>query len=452
MLARKLALIFLAINCPVFAQPPTAKDFLPPARDGSSKVKEPEKVQTSDQGQVIKADNPQDAINAAAAQSRVELAKSPKDTAKNTQEVGFKWVQFKSGGGYVSTGMSTYKEYPNPTAGLIAQRNAYVSAYTQAKATMAQQLGQPSVTARSQLVNIHKSLNTAEKSEKSDAEVTDEEVAIVVEKLLKGYVTWEINETQDEHDPQTKFVYVSIASYPATLKASLRTGGLICTEDLTSEIEELLVEIRKGLVPPVGGRIITVPSSGSSAWIGFGSAIVEHASNPALQARNKLTAQKIASVRASDSLVGILIGDKTTFETGVSGNVKTEFQESNKYVADANKNNESTAITESALDAFTSNQDFQEIITSARSGKLPPGIQTKSWINEDGTWAYTMSVYYPDVTESIKKFAREMDSADLLAGANDQNQDATSKSNKPSPKLKTKVKPLRGGKISPEDQ
>lgn len=438
-----------AVNGYLQAQAPTASDFLPPVRGGTTIIKKPEKVEINQN--VIIAESPQDAVNSAVMQNHKAMNKSKVGEAKGVEEIGFKWFRFKSGGGYVSTGMGVYKDHPNPTAGLIAQRNAYVVAFMRAKSEAVKQLSEPNLTAKTELIAINKSLNTANESLQQDTEITDEQISIIAEKLLKGFVIWEINEVEDSQDPHTKIVYVSIACSPKTLTATFRSGAIIASNNLAAEIDELIIEVSKGVIPPVGGRIITDAKSNKTTWIGFGSAIVEQSGSSTLRAKNRLTAQRISASRASDSLLSMLRGDKSSVETGVATNVKTEFQENAIYELNNQKDNESRRKAISQFDSLTADQGSQEIIKSARSGKLPPGIQSKSWINSTGTWAYTISVLNPDLSEQARDFSRRMDEAILLedapvAGPSKANNSTSTE------KVNIKIEPLPGGKVSPDNR
>ena len=124
------------------------------------------------------------------------------------------------------------------------------------------------------------------------------------------YVVYEIND-----DPQRKMVSVSIFTTPNTRgKLNRPTASSIESGSLYYALDQLLAEIKAGLVPPTGGRILAVPSTGETALVGFGSAVVETDENAAEQARLHLSAQKVAVAHAQDSLCGMIIGDKVTWE------------------------------------------------------------------------------------------------------------------------------------------
>ena len=44
--------------------------------------------------------------------------------------------------------------------------------------------------------------------------------------------------------------------------------------------------------------------------------------------------------------------------------------------------------------------ESNDLYQSARSGILPPGVNTKTWFDADHAWAYGMSVYVPSLTNA----------------------------------------------------
>ena len=55
-----------------------------------------------------------------------------------------------------------------------------------------------------------------------------------------------------------------------------------------------------------------------------------------------------------------------------------------------------------------------DLYKSARSGVLPPGVNTKTWFDGDHAWAYGMSVYVPSMTNVAAGAAQDMKNAKLL--------------------------------------
>ena len=74
----------------------------------------------------------------------------------------------------------------------------------------------------------------------------------------------------------------------------------------------MLAEIQSGVVPPVDGRIVSVPETGEIAFVGFGSEIVRPSDNKKTNANNRTNARRRASLRAEASLCGIIRGDTVT--------------------------------------------------------------------------------------------------------------------------------------------
>jgi hypothetical protein len=72
---------------------------------------------------------------------------------------------------------------------------------------------------------------------------------------------------------------------------------------------------------------VTVPTTGETAFVGFGSSVVRANSNAAVQARLNLNSQKIAASYAQDSLCGLIIGDRTAWQGEILESYKDEYQE-----------------------------------------------------------------------------------------------------------------------------
>jgi hypothetical protein len=427
----------------------SAEEFLPPVQGGTDKVAKAEEVEVKEN--VVEAATAQDAINAAVEENVKQIQKDPA-AAEELPETGAKWIKFKSGGGSMATGVSVYSTKANPNASRIAQRNAYVIAYTNAKAAMGKLLGQTSSEGQTVLKSVASTLNDDETVTNANSEQLDELIAQASTALMHGYVTYSVKEIEDPADDKVRYVYVTIASTPSTVKTVTRSGGGQSVDKLLTGIQNTLDEVKAGIVPPVGGRIVTVPGSGDTAMIAFGSAIVMESPNVAAQAKNKLTAQKIAGVRARDAMVGILNGDKTIWQSGVASKAATGFEESVSYLEnDPTKNDQVEVAVESFKSTFLSDRGTNEELKSMRKGVLPSGVQQKNWISEDGHWAVTMVVYYPPVTEDVKKFSQQQANTELIVPAAI-GQNASGDSEPPKRIIDNSVKPLKGGQVSPDDE
>ena len=443
-----LASIFISSNAQAQV---SADDFLPVVQGGSSEVESPEEVAIKDD--VVSAETAQDAINAAVDVNEKELANG------DTLEVGAKMVKFGSGIGFVATGAGTYRTMANPVATRISKRKAYVVAFTAAKKNLAEQLNgltnESQEEIRQSLVNI----NLPDDEMTNISEDTRESIKQAVDMLLRGFVVHEV----DDND-ETGVVHVSIVTTPKTRGQLARPApGAIEVDTLRDGITQVLSEVRTGIVPPVGGRIIMVKATGETAFVGFGSSVVRTSENAAAQAKLNLAAQKIAKARASDSLCGVIIGDRTTWEGTFEDTTKDSVQEFVEFETAiegdpiATKNATETKKLDTAYDTFVSRVRTDEVFTSARRGVLPPGLQAKTWFDDDKSWAYGLVIYIPSATNAAASTAREIAEATLIQVIDDGSKKGSVASGgkaSGTPKVATPGKDVKkgpSGKISNDD-
>ncbi|MDR2368470.1 MAG: hypothetical protein LBF58_10270 [Deltaproteobacteria bacterium] len=381
----------------LFAQSFSASDFVAPAAAATDteaeallQVQAPGEV-TTETGPItgqpaIKAATPQDAINA---------------YVKQRHASGFAEFRFPSGFGFVAAGSGTYRKVANPTTTRINQRNAYAKAYVEAKKNLAQGFYGLSNEGKNILAESMTNLDTdTGNTLTGSTELTGERIRQRVEGLIRGFVLYEIF---DDFDNST--VYVTIVSTPKTQGKIARpdTSNLLA-DTLIDGLDAVLTEAKKGLSPPVGGRTIFVPSTGELAYVGFGSAAVRLDSDPAIQAKQNLNAERIARIRASDSLCGVILGDEITATSKLDQQTLDIVKDFEGLEADDPLNAPEgdsprfQALTERKKE-FLTIEGNSSLITSVRSGKLPPGVRTEGWRDSDNTFAYAMSVYLPSASD-----------------------------------------------------
>jgi len=221
-----------------------------------------------------------------------------------------------------------------------------------------------------------------------------------------------------------------------------------------------LAEVKSGLVSPVGGKIVTVPETGETALVGFGSSVVRANKNAAVQAKLNLAAQKIAKAYAQDSLCGLIIGDKTTWSGEILDSYKSEHQEFVHLNAGdpLEGEGEELAKLEASRSEMMSTLRTSDAYSSARSGKLPPGVAVRTWFNDDKTWAYGMAVYVPSITNLAAGFRSDMQNAELLQQIQPRKEVGGSKpgsvksvNNDSISRPSEKVKPLVSGRVGKDD-
>jgi len=224
-------------------------------------------------------------------------------------------------------------------------------------------------------------------------------------------------------DTANSTVYVTIVTTPKTRGKFARPApNRVEAESLRDGVNQVIAEDRSGLVPPVGGRIITMRSTGETAFVGFGSSVVRTSENRVVQLRHNLDAQKIAGMRAKDALCGLIIGDKTMWEGSVTESMKDDVQEFESLVRDdplARKDPTAVRKLDQARQTFVSRMESSDVYASARKGILPPGVNTKTWFDEDHAWSYGMSVYVPSLTNAAAGAARQMRESTILQPVDD---------------------------------
>ena len=434
----------------------TADDFLPPAQGGSRDIKDSAHVASN--GNTVTAASAQDAINAAVKKNVEEL------TDGGGAQMEAKMVKFPSGLGFVATGVGTYRTMENVTATRLAKRKAYVIAFTMAKKNLAESLGRLSndgkELVRSSLVNV----NLPKEEMTNISTQSEESLKQAVEMMLRGFVIYEVND-----DPSRSTVNVSIVTTPKTRgKLARPAPNAVEADSLREGLNQVIAEVRSGLVPPVGGRIITMRSTGETAFVGFGSAVVGTSQNNAVQQKLRLTAQKIAAMRAKDALCGLIIGDKTSWEGSVVESMKDQVQEFESAAKDdplANKDPATVKKLDEARQTFVARMETNDVYRSARSGVLPPGINTKTWFDTDNAWAFALSVYVPSLTNAAAGAAREMQDSTIVQPIDDGSKKHSDKAangeksssgftdqNTKVPRPGKEVKPGPSGKIEPEDK
>jgi len=388
---------------PAFAARLSADDFLPPVQAENdaqevelTKVKDPAAVRNEngiDNKPAIRANSAQDAINAFV----------------ESGEAGCVQINFPSGVGFVSTGVSTYTYMQNKTATTIAQRNAYVKAYTEAKKELAATLQGITSDGMTALFEQMQTLTTSEKDLTNLQSMLAEGTAEMVSGMLRGYVVYNVQDIQEE---SLGTVSVTIVTTPKTMGDFKRPDlDSISAASIRDGLNHVLVELEQGIVPPVGGKTISIPQTGEIAFVAFGSAVVRQNSNPALQKKQFLNASKIAKMRARNALVGILQGDDISAvaaEAEDTQDMTREYETVVKTDPITKKHEKSYNQLQEQKQSFKNSATFSEAISSLRRGTVPPGVSVRTFPNKEKTLITGFAIYIPSMTKQAQKAAKQM--------------------------------------------
>jgi hypothetical protein len=436
-----LAVLLLAPAAGLRAQSFSADDFLPPAQsDDPAKLREvqdPAEVKsgTSDLtgAPAVEAKTPQDAINAFIEQSAT----------------GFAEIRFPSGFGYAAKGVASYGSHANPVAAKIDQRNAYNIAYINAKTALAEGLGGLSNEGKSKLADSLTNIDSSEQSLSEFKTSATESIDQVISKVLRGYVVYDVRDDFEKH-----VVNVTIVATPKTMGYIERPDpSTIVAESVREGLNEILAEIKRNIVPPVGGRTVFVQATGEFAYVGFGSDVIRQDADPALQAKQALNSQKVAAIRANDALCGLIVGDSVNSRSSLSSDIATLATNFEKASASdplkAADYSEGYQALQERRREFLSVQTNSTLTTNLRKGVLPPGVQTSGWIDDDNAFAYSVAVWLPSASERARQAGDLMDGANILGGGPSSSSSAGGGDGKP---LGTPLKPGPSGQVqSPDD-
>ena len=362
----------------------------------------------------------------AARAGRCDAAASAQDAINSwvsRRNPGSDTIVFPNGFGFVATGIGIYEIHENPVATRISQRQAYVRAFADARARLATKLygvlSSGNETTFERFNEINESMG---QSLVNIDTITTENIQQRVDGFLRGFVVYDV------YDDASSRVLVTIVTTPRTQGHFDRPDlSTISAASIQEGLTQVFTEIQNGLVPPVGGMTVFVPATNELAFVGFGSAVIGRHNNAAMQARLELNSERIAGVRARDSLVGLIIGEQITQSEALDSEIISMVRDFEELASDdpavrENPNHPGFVRLQDGLSSFRSSLVHQTTITSARQGVLPPGIRNQSWMDEDMAFAYAVSVFIPSATEAAAAGAESMRTGTIIQAPADQAQ------------------------------
>ncbi|MDG2053725.1 MAG: hypothetical protein P8J86_03360 [Phycisphaerales bacterium] len=374
-------------------------DFgIPAASDNPAQertVKDPAAVTTTENSEldekVISAATTQDAVNAA----QQELIDSGDEA---------RFISTGSGLGTVAVGYGSYNfDVSNVNLKLIEQRAAYLEATLEARTSMAEFLRGLSLEGKQELVKQFDMVDGGEESLANMSSISSESINERVNGMLRGVVIYDVQD-----DPQEGTVCVTVVTTPKTQGAIQATGNnTMIAENIADGLQAIFTEVKAGLVPPDGGRVVTVPSSGQIAWVGFGSEINRTNRNKTLQRELKREAVDTAKMRARRSLLAVINGENVSKDSQLNQELEkqiTQFDRIPGVEGEAGIERKE----EDAVSAFAQ-QVKTRAFGSTTTGTLPPGVSVKSYQSKDGSWSYAVAIYTAQATDAAKSLAQVMD-------------------------------------------
>ena len=92
---------------------------------------------------------------------------------------------------------------------------------------------------------------------------------------LAGFVTYDVYDNNDE-----KSVRVSLISTPKTRsQIQVNRGAVAVTSEPNAIFQQVISDVKSGVLPPVGAKVPTHADSGEIIVLGYGSAIIRNNKN-----------------------------------------------------------------------------------------------------------------------------------------------------------------------------
>ena len=380
-----------------FNFPVTTSDRNPTEAEQLRTVKHPSEIRSPqnsdlDNEIVVSGASTQDAINHA----QQDLI----NTKKNVR-----FISTPNGVGVIAVGYGDYvTQSDNLNFMLIEQRQAYINATIRAKEAMAGFLNGLTINAKNELTEQTETVTTSNLDiVMNSKEYSSEVIQRCINAYLCGVVVYDIQD-----DPENGEVTVSMITTPKTQGAiqTLPKGNLTASS-LEEGLEEILNQIRYSLVPPGGGRIVTVPSTGKVAWVGFGSAINSKTGDRASDRKLMRAAEQKAKLRADKNLLAIINGEEIYSNSLLESKFVNEIRMFDT-VPGVDGENEVQRKSQKETNAYQE-ELLTEVFGTSTIGSLPSGLQHISKTSKDGNWSFAVVIFSADATVNAEALKSRMD-------------------------------------------
>jgi len=407
MTKNRIAVAVMAAWMGCAAVPAQAQDFdltdMVPARPGQAV--EPQGDVVVEDGIVIAADE------------ATAVSVAHQQLIDNTQD-GVMTIAVGSGVGLLSTGSASYQTYDNINATLLSKRAAYNQAFLAAKKGLVEYQKGAEVVC-SNLVSMQMDyIDSGTDSMGNTSTSSKEGCADSVAGSLAGYVTYDVFDDTDK-----KSVRISVISTPKTREQiQANTGAVSVVSDPNEVFKQVVSDIQKGVMPPLGAKVLTNANTGEVVLMGFGSAIIRQNNNARIASRLADAAMRQSQTRARAALLGTMQGEEIYWrgsfdESQVESTEQFEYED--PVLQDPSEVEKLDQERTVFLNQFKETQDYG----SLTKGQLPPGVGLRSFVSEDGYWQYTVAVYAPSLSAAAKEAARDQqargkDARDARGGVN----------------------------------
>lgn len=245
---------------------------------------------------------------------RAKTAQAAISAAIDQGVAGCWMIRYGADFGWVAAGNVRYPASENPVALRRSRQEARFKAFTDARTRLSGCLRALSPAARRsvaeqieqdgaiQLALINLATNDAEKWEQA------------LRILARGFVAYSVEENTAQRSIQ-----VNLVATPKTATQLLTrpAPNAIEATSIQEGLGQLLAEIQAGLIPPAGNQLIVVNASGELTLVGYAINLIGVHPNAAAQDKLRVDAEKIATARATEAIIGLAIGDDSRWKSSL---------------------------------------------------------------------------------------------------------------------------------------
>ena len=319
-------------------------------------------------------------------------------------EDGIKMIKVGSGMGILSVGSASYQTFKNYNASLLSKRAAYNKAFLIAKKQLVANMKGVSLICSNVVSASMDIIDSGNESVANTADTQKEACAESVSGSLAGYVTFDVND-----DINDKLVRVSLISTPKTRAQIRHQAGAVAVTTAPNKIfKHIISDLKSGILPPVGAKVLSNPETSENYVMGFGSAIVRTNKNKAISRKLKTVAKRQSETRARSALLGTLKGEKVYWSGGFDEkqmDKNTQFKYDPETLVPTQVD-----VLDEEKSSFVNQLKTTDDYSTLTKGKLPPGVSTKSFVSTDGNWQYTVAIYAPSLEKAARKAEKEITS------------------------------------------
>jgi hypothetical protein len=290
---------------------------------------------------------------------------------------GCRLIRFSGDGfGWVATGMASHAATDNPVAARRLRNEARFKAFVDARTRL---------TGCMRALSPETQRRVTENLEQNDAirlalinlAANDQERYEQALKILaRGFVAHAV-----EDDSANRAIRVHLVATPGTATRLTRpTASAMEAASLREGMKQTQAEVGGGLVPPVGNRLIVVNATGELTLVGHAVNLIGAHPDPAAQDKLRVDAEKIATRRATDALMGLAAAD----DAGWQGGLDEASRDDLRAIANGYQDFEpSTRRFEQIRDLIMTTVKDDPGLQALREGRLPSATAIKRFGGED---------------------------------------------------------------------